>query len=58
MVPICVNRTHQLPYGHASLAGDFLEALPELVFKADARLIACNEIERLRTEDFVACPRK
>ena len=43
MFAICVNRADQLPQGHASLAGDFLEAVPELVFKADARLITRKE---------------
>jgi hypothetical protein len=36
MVPIGINRGDQLCQGHATRPGDFLEAVPELVFKADA----------------------
>ena len=54
MVPtIGINRGDQLSQGHAARPGDFLKAIPELVFKADARLVACIEIR-----DFMASPRK
>src|SRR5262245_28158509 len=42
MVPICVNPANQLPQGHAALGGDLPEAVPKLVFKADAGLVPCN----------------
>src|SRR6266496_475215 len=42
MLPIGIDRADQLLQGHVALAGDLLQAVPELVFKADARLVACN----------------
>ena len=43
MLPIGVDRADQLRQGHVALAGDLLQAVPELVFKADARLVACDD---------------
>jgi hypothetical protein len=51
-MPTLRNRADQLPQGHASLAGDFLEAVPELVFKADAGLVPCNNYRALPNRRF------
>jgi hypothetical protein len=48
VIPICVNRADQLPQDHASLAGDFLQAVPERIFNADAGLVSCNDNRALR----------
>jgi hypothetical protein len=42
MVPIGIDPGDQLCQGHAALVGDFLQAVPEQVFKADAGLVPCN----------------
>src|SRR5262249_42621746 len=42
MLTIAIDPGDQLRKGHAALAGDFLQAVPELVFKADAGLVPCN----------------
>jgi hypothetical protein len=57
MVPIGINRGDQLCQGHATLAGDFLEALPE---SSRLTLVLWPEmsIERLKTEDFMPFPRQ
>src|SRR5262249_30849679 len=62
MFAIVIDRSDQLRKRHAALAGDLLQALPELVFKADARLVACNNnraLENRRPHDFSfahSCP--
>src|SRR6266436_6677293 len=43
MVPIGIDCGDQRPKGRAALAGNLLQTVPELVFKADARLVACND---------------
>ena len=43
MFAIDIDRGDQRPKGHAALDGDLLQTVPELVFKADARLMACND---------------
>jgi hypothetical protein len=43
MLPIGIDCGDQRPKGHAALAGDLLQTIPELVFKADAGLVACND---------------
>jgi hypothetical protein len=52
LVAIAIDRGDQLLKGHAALSGDRLQTVPERVFKADARLVACNDskpkISRLR----------
>src|SRR5258708_7118624 len=56
MVTIAIDRDDQLRKGHAALAGDFLQTVPELVFKADACLVACNDNRTLRNrrlQDFL-----
>jgi len=53
MLTIGIDCGDQRPKGHAALLGDLLQTGPELVFKADARLVACIEIR-----DFMASPRK
>jgi hypothetical protein len=40
MLTIGIDCGDQRPKGHAALAGDLLQTVPELVFKADARLVA------------------
>src|SRR5262249_19105111 len=48
MFAIAIDRGDQRPQGHVALAGDFLQAVPELVFNADAGLVACNDNRALR----------
>jgi len=48
MLPIGIDRPDQLLQGHVALAGDLLQAVPELIFKTDARLVACNDNRALR----------
>jgi len=43
MFAIAIDAAHQLHKGHAALAGNLLQIVPELVFKADARLVACDD---------------
>jgi len=38
MLTIAIDRSDQLHKGHAALAGNLLQTVPELVFKADAGL--------------------
>jgi len=55
MFATAIDRGDQLRKGHASLVSDLFQALPELVFKADARLVACNDnraLENRRRHDF------
>jgi len=46
MFAIPIDRADQLRKGHATLARDLFQTVPELVFKADARLVACDAIIR------------
>jgi hypothetical protein len=48
MLTIAIDCGDQLRKGHASLASDLFQTAPELVFKADARLVACNDNRALR----------
>ena len=48
MFAIAIDRGDQRPQGHVALAGDLLQTVPELVFNADARLVACNDNRALR----------
>src|SRR6516165_10242296 len=48
MLPVAIDCGDQLRKGHATLAGNLLQTVPELVFKADARLVACNDNRALR----------
>ena len=43
MLTIAIDCGDQLHKGRAALAGDLLQTVPELVFKADAGLVACND---------------
>ncbi len=42
MLTIAIDCGDQLLQGDVAPAGDLLQAVPELVFKADAGLVACN----------------
>jgi hypothetical protein len=48
MVTIAIDCGDQLRKGHTALTGDLLQTVPELVFEADARLVACNDNRALR----------
>ena len=48
MLTIGINCGDQLRNGHATLSGDLLQTVPELAFKADARLVACNDNRALQ----------
>src|SRR5262245_6793746 len=48
MLTVAIDRGDQRPQGHVALAGDLLQAVPELVFNADAGLVACNDNRALR----------
>src|SRR5262245_51911636 len=48
MLTIAIDCGDQRPKGRAALAGDLLQTVPELVFNADARLVACNDNRSLR----------
>ena len=50
LVSIAIDRAHQLRNCHAALARDLFQTVPELVFKADARLVACNDNRALRNQ--------
>jgi len=43
MLPIGIDCGDQRRKGHAALAGNLLQTVPEFVFKADARLVACHD---------------
>jgi hypothetical protein len=49
MLTIAIDYGDQLRKGHAALARDLFQTVPELVFKADARLVACNDNRALRS---------
>src|SRR5262245_17251449 len=58
MFTIAIDCGDQRPKGHAALAGDLLQTVPELVFKADARLVARNDNRALRNQRLHGfCPR-
>src|SRR5215471_18630632 len=48
MLTTAIDGGDQRPKGHAALAGDLFQTVPELAFKADARLVACNDNRALR----------
>src|SRR6516164_7556720 len=48
MLTIAIDCGDQLRNGHAALAGDLLQTVPELVFKAHARLVAALTNRALR----------
>src|SRR5215469_10784989 len=48
MLTIGIDCGDQRPKGDAALLGDLFQTVPELVFKADARLVACNDNRALR----------
>jgi hypothetical protein len=50
MLTIAIDRGDQRRKGHAALAGDLLQTVPELGFKADAGLVACNDNRALRNQ--------
>src|SRR6516164_3992596 len=50
MLTIAIDCGDQLHKGRAALAGDLLQTVPELVFKADAGLVACNDNRALRNQ--------
>src|SRR5262245_57039752 len=50
MLAFAIDRGDQLRKGHAALLGDLFQTVPELVFKADARLMACNDSRALRNQ--------
>jgi len=50
MFAIAIDCGDQLRKGHAALAGNLLQTVPELVFKADARPVACNDNRALRNQ--------
>ena len=50
MLTIGIDCGDQLRNGHATLAGDLLQTVPELAFKADARLVACNSVAKFKPE--------
>src|SRR6516165_10677974 len=58
MFAIAIDCGDQRRKGRATLAGDLLQTVPELVFKADARLVACNDNRALRNRRLHGfCPR-
>src|SRR6266478_6039697 len=48
MLTIAIDCGDQLRKGHTALTGDHLQTVQELVFEADARLVACNDNRALR----------
>src|SRR6516164_1792199 len=50
MLTIAIDCGDQRPKGHTSLYGDLLQTVPELVFKADAGLVSCNDNRALRNQ--------
>jgi hypothetical protein len=48
MFTVAIDRDHQLWNSHTALARDLFQTVPELVFKADAGLVACNDNRALR----------
>jgi hypothetical protein len=56
VLPIDVYFTDQLGQSHVARASDIRQALPELVFKTDARLVPPITTDRLEIGDFMASP--
>ena len=54
MLTIAIDCGDQRPKGHATLAGDLLQTVPELAFV----LWPAMTIERFETEDFMASARE
>ena len=52
MIAIAIDRGDQLLNGHVAVGRDFLQAFPELVLKADARPVACNDNRALPNRRF------
>ena len=50
MFATAIDRTDHRRNGHAALAGDLLQTIPELIFNADTRF-ACMTTERFKTRD-------
>src|SRR6266481_7283569 len=48
MLTVAIDCGDQRRNGHAALAGDLPQTVPELVFNADAGLVACNDNRALR----------
>jgi hypothetical protein len=42
MFAIAMDRADHRCKAHAALAGDLVQTVPELVFDADTRFVACN----------------
>jgi hypothetical protein len=43
MFAIAIDRADHRGKAHPALAGDLLQTVPELLFDADARFVACND---------------
>jgi hypothetical protein len=43
MFAIAIDRADHRRKRHAALAGDLFQTVPELVFNADGRFVACND---------------
>src|SRR5215510_2512533 len=50
MLAFAIDRGDRFRKGHAALLSDLFQTVPELVFKADARLVACNDNRALRNQ--------
>src|SRR5262245_38376019 len=50
MLAFAIDRGDRFRKGHAALLSDLFQTVPELVFKADARLVACNVNRALRNQ--------
>jgi len=48
MFATAIDRADQRRNSHAALVGDLLKAVPELVFEADTRFVACNDDRALQ----------
>jgi hypothetical protein len=40
---IAIDRADHRRNGHTALAGDLLQTVPELIFNANTRFVACND---------------
>src|SRR5262245_44756651 len=50
MLAFAIDRGDQFRKGHAALLRDLFQTVPELAFKANARLVACNDNRALRNQ--------
>src|SRR5262249_45987054 len=50
MLAFVIDRGDRFRKGHAALLSDLFQTVPELVFKANARLVACNDNRALRNQ--------